>query len=104
MISIISFLSILALVAANIWHSVLLWRSTDTNRPHTISHHAASSPYDLLTHRIVHIIAAGILIVFSLLVLLPSKQYVAGVLLVFGGMFDMFEAITLTKKNSVVTV
>ena len=93
--------SLLPIVAVNVWHSALLSKRNKVDKLQTISQHAADNPRLLLIHRIVHISLSVIIIVLALDYLLPNNYLWAGVLLIAAAIFDILEVITLNKKSSV---
>lgn len=93
-------LSTLPLIIVNIWHSILLFSRERDNKPHTISHHAAETTNLLRVHRIMHISASVILMLFSFCYLFLHNHYLVGWLLIGGALFDVLEVITLNKKSA----
>lgn len=92
--------SLIPLIAVNVWHNVLLSEPTAGHKPRSISEHAASSPHLLLRHRIAHTVGSIFLSIYGLFYLLPHGHSVAASLLIGAAIFDVIEVVTLNKKSA----
>jgi hypothetical protein len=96
-------LSLAPLVAANVWHGILLSLSQELNLK-SISEKAASQNTYLTIHRFVHIGCSILLLTFALIFLLPEGQFLLFWLLVAGAFFDVIEVCVLNKRTAAITV
>lgn len=91
--------SILPLIAVNVWHATLILLYRGSSRPETISHHAVTNTNTLTAHRTIHSIISVLLIIFSVSYLFPEGYIFAGSLLIVGALSDVVEVMTLNKNT-----
>jgi hypothetical protein len=88
------------IVLGNVWHGILLAQRKGSNRPKTISEHAVETNILLKIHRAVHTIPLLVFIPFIFGYLMPTRHYLAAILLMLGAIFDSIETLTLNKKTA----
>ena len=93
-------LSLIPLIAVNVWHNILLSEPTADHKPRSISEHAVSSSHLLFRHRVAHTVGSILLSIYGLFYLFPHGHIVAGSLLIGAAIFDVIEVVTLNKKSA----
>ena len=98
--SLLLLISLIPLVGINVWHSFLLFKRSNVERPLSISYHAVEANELLLTHRFVHTSSSFILIFFAFAFLIPNGHLVAAILLIAAAIFDVLEVFALHSGDA----